>query len=76
MATRRVVIEIIGASDRVYARLANDIWARLSDPPRGVEIHVLASEDGPLDLLNDDYDRRYRSVDRWEDHGGTRRRRA
>ena len=75
VAKRRIVIEIDGATDKVYARLANDVWARLSDPPRGVSIDVLADDD--VDQLSGDFDRRYRAADPWEDRGqGKRRRRS
>jgi hypothetical protein len=69
MATRRIAIQISGASDRVFARLVNDVWARLSDPPGGVEIQVVVDDVASFDLLNDDYDSRYREADRWEDLG-------
>jgi hypothetical protein len=72
---RRIVIEIDGATDKVYARLAHDVWARLSDPPRGESIEVLADDDA--NQLNGDFDRRYRAADPCEDHGqGTPRRRS
>jgi len=76
VAKRRIVIEVEGATDKVYAQLVNDLWARLSDPPTDVSIEVLAA-DGGTDQLNSDFDRRYREADRWEDLGqGTPRRRS
>jgi len=48
VSRRRITVEIDGASDALYARLDNDICARPSDPPPGVEIEVLTDGDVSL----------------------------
>jgi hypothetical protein len=59
MAKRTITIIVDGATDAQYATLANDVWARLSDPPSKVGIAVQIDGSVSLLRLNNDFARRY-----------------
>ena len=65
MARAKIVIEVDGASPAAVAGLANDVWARLDDPTRGVSLQVSVEGDISASLLNRDYKDRYDGVGGW-----------
>jgi hypothetical protein len=69
---RTIVVYVGGATDDQYVTMANDVWARLSDPPEGVTISVQPDDAALQRRLNKDYDERYRNVERWESDRVTR----
>lgn len=65
MATAKIVIKVDGASRAAIARLANDVWARLSDPTHGADISVSVEGDVTSGRLNRDYEARYGAPGDW-----------
>lgn len=68
MTTRKIVVTVDGGSAEDFARIANDVWARLSDPDEGMTIGVALENAPPWNVLNEDFERRYASAPEWGAH--------
>ena len=65
MAKGKIIIHVDGASQATLARMANDVWARLSDPTHGVSLTVCVEGDVTVKRLDRDYEDRYRGAGDW-----------
>jgi len=60
----RITIEVGNASSDLIAQIANDVWARLSDPAQGETIDVSVRGTSTVHL-NRDWQARYKGAPDW-----------